>query len=121
LKRADRWWRALHWQCGMAGSVGTGEMPLPAAPTPAYLRSSRNQLPCCLQIFAGPLAGGARAVVLANMQTTQSQYPISNITVLWEQIGLQPGQRCRVRELYAGEWRGRGWVGGREVLGGGVC
>ena len=37
------------------------------------------------KIFAGPLAGGARAVVLANFQTTQSQYPLSNLTVFWEQ------------------------------------
>ena len=88
-----------------------------------HQRCSLPRLPCLalpgrLQIFAGPLAGGARAVVLANMQTTQSQYPISNITVLWEQIGLQPGQRCRVRELYAGEQlrrcvgEGRGWPSG---------
>ena len=55
----------------------------------------------CSQIYAGPLSAGARAVVLANFQTPTSQYPRSNITVFWEQIGLQPGQRARVRDLYA--------------------
>ena len=54
-----------------------------------------------LQIYAAPLAGGARAVVLANFQTTQSVYPVSNITVFWTQIGLQPGQRAVVRDLFA--------------------
>ena len=53
------------------------------------------------QIYAGPLSGGARAVVLANFQTTQSQYPISNITVYWEQLGLRPDVHAQVRDLYA--------------------
>lgn len=39
-------------------------------------------------------------MALANFQTTQSQYPMSNITVFWEQIGLARGQRCTVRDLY---------------------
>jgi hypothetical protein len=38
-----------------------------------------------------------------NQQTTQSQYPMSNITVFWEQIGLQRGQRALVRDLFAGK------------------
>ena len=54
------------------------------------------------QVYAGPLAGGQRGVILANFQTRSSQYPRSNITVFWPQIGLQPGVRCRVRDLYAG-------------------
>lgn len=63
-----------------------------------------------LQIFAGPLKGGDRAAVLANFQTTQSQYPISNITVFWEQLGLPADARCAVRDLYGerdlGVWQG---------------
>lgn len=63
---------------------------------------------CCLlcaapsQVYAGPLAGGDRAVVLANFGTLHSQYPTTNLTVFWQQIGLQPGQRVAVRDLYAG-------------------
>ncbi|KAL4432167.1 hypothetical protein ABPG77_005929 [Micractinium sp. CCAP 211/92] len=56
------------------------------------------------RIYAGPLAGGARAVVLANFQfahpTAFQQCPRTNITVFWGQIGLQPGQRALVRDLY---------------------
>jgi hypothetical protein len=65
-----------------------------------------------LQVYASPLSGGGRAVVLANFQTTYSQYPATNITVFWTQIGLQPGQRVAVRDLYEGgrrdvlEWQG---------------
>ena len=50
-------------------------------------------------------------VVLANFQTASSQYPRSNITVFWPQIGVQPGVRCRVRDLFAGavgQGRGQG-------------
>lgn len=36
-----------------------------------------------LQIYAGPLAGGARAVVLLNLHHTGGQYLQSNITVGW--------------------------------------
>ena len=39
--------------------------------------------------------------MLANFQTTQSQYPISNITVYWEQLGLRPDVHAQVRDLYA--------------------
>jgi hypothetical protein len=61
---------------------------------------------CRPQVYAAPLAGGDRAVVLANFQTTSSQYPRTNITVFWGQVGLQPGQRVTVRDLYAGEGAG---------------
>ena len=33
------------------------------------------------QVFAGPLAGGGRAVVLLNRHTVLSQYPTTNISV----------------------------------------
>lgn len=55
------------------------------------------------RVYAGPLAGGDRAVVLANFGTLHSQYPTTNLTVFWQQIGLQPGQRVAVRDLYAEE------------------
>ncbi|PSC75843.1 Alpha-galactosidase [Micractinium conductrix] len=58
------------------------------------------------RIYAGPLSGGARAVVLANFQfahpTAVQQWPRTNVTLFWHQIGLQPGQRARVRDLYTG-------------------
>ena len=69
------------------------------------------------RVYAGPLAGGARAVALANFATPLgNQYPATNVTVFWSQVGLQPGQRCRVRDLYAGEHRR---AGGRVLQGGG--
>lgn len=70
---------------------------------------SPTSAPCLPQVYAGPLAGGARAVVLANFQfahpTAFQQCPRTNITVFWPQIGLQPGQRARVRDLYEGASR----------------
>ncbi|KAI3436067.1 hypothetical protein D9Q98_002125 [Chlorella vulgaris] len=53
------------------------------------------------KIFATALAGGSRGVVLWNLQTTQSQYPLSNITVFWEQIGLGGSQRATVRDVFS--------------------
>ena len=40
-----------------------------------------------LQVYAGPLEDGARAAVLFNRHTAGTQYPISNVTVRWEDIG----------------------------------
>ncbi|KAI7846119.1 hypothetical protein COHA_000380 [Chlorella ohadii] len=53
------------------------------------------------RIYAGPLAGGARAVVLLNLHHTGGQYLQSNITVHWRQIGLPAGAAAAVRDLYA--------------------
>jgi alpha-galactosidase len=53
------------------------------------------------RIYAGPLAGGARAVVMLNTHTTGGQYLQSNITVHWRQIGLPAGAAAVVRDLYA--------------------
>lgn len=53
-----------------------------------------------LQIYAGPLAGGARAVVLLNLHTTGGQYLSSNITVTWQQLGLPAHKAAEVRDLY---------------------
>ncbi len=76
-----------------------------------------------MQVFAGPLAGGARAVVMANFQTTQTQYPMSNVTVYWEQLGLRRDQAATVRDVYGGgpgcrEWAASaaGWAPLNEPL-----
>lgn len=56
------------------------------------------------RVYAGPLASGDRAVMLCNFATPLgNQYPASNVTVFWGQVGLQPGQRCAVRDLFAGK------------------
>ena len=54
-----------------------------------------------LQIYAAPLEGSARAVVLLNLHHTGGQYLVSNITVSWEQLGLPAGAAAAVRDLYA--------------------
>ncbi len=41
------------------------------------------------QVYAGPLEDGARAAVLFNRHTAGTQYPISNVTVRWEDIGAR--------------------------------
>lgn len=53
-----------------------------------------------LEVYAAPLSGGARAVVMFNRHTTDSQYATSNITVTWEQLGLPADAQCGVRDLY---------------------
>lgn len=53
------------------------------------------------QIYAGPLEGSARAVVLLNLHTIWGQYLVSNLTVTWEQLGLPEGAAATVRDLYA--------------------
>jgi len=47
------------------------------------------------------LKGGSRAVVLFNRHSITTQYPISNVTVSWEQLGYPPEVEARVRDLYA--------------------
>ena len=39
------------------------------------------------QVYAGPLEDGARAAVLFNRHVDGSQYPLSNVTVRWDDIG----------------------------------
>lgn len=53
-----------------------------------------------MQIWAGPLAGSARAVVLFNRHTTGSQYLNTNITVPWELLGIPSGTQAVVRDLF---------------------
>lgn len=59
-----------------------------------------------LRIYAAPLAGGGRAVVLLN---TGDAGP-TNITVTWQQLGLPAGTAAGVRDLFAerdvGEFEG---------------
>ncbi len=57
-----------------------------------------------LEVYAGPLAHNARVAVLFNRLNTDSQYPTSNITVLWEQVGVEAGSVCRVRYVEGGGW-----------------
>ena len=57
----------------------------------------------CMQVYAGPLKGGSRAVVLFNRHVIGTQYPISNITVTWETLGYDSKATARVRDLFAEE------------------
>ena len=54
-----------------------------------------------MQVYAGPLKGGSRAVVLFNRHAFGTQYPISNITVTWGQIGFASDVEATVRDLHA--------------------
>ena len=56
-------------------------------------------LPPCPQIYAAPLAGGARAVVLFNAGPLEAG--AASMTVRWEQLGLPNGTKAAVRDLYA--------------------
>lgn len=53
------------------------------------------------QVYAGPLSGGGRAVVLFNRHSSGTQYPISNITVNWAMLGYKPGTEAAVRDLFS--------------------
>ncbi|KAL4458746.1 hypothetical protein ABPG75_013611 [Micractinium tetrahymenae] len=53
------------------------------------------------RVYAAPLAGGGRAVVLLNLHTPGGQYVVSNISVSWEELGLPAGTPAAVRDLYA--------------------
>jgi len=52
-------------------------------------------------VYAGPLQGGSRAVVLFNRHAAGTQYPISNITVTWKDLGLDSDAEATVRDLHA--------------------
>jgi len=54
-----------------------------------------------VQVYAGPLKGGSRAVVLFNRHSITTQYPISNVTVTWEQLGYPSDAQATVRDLHA--------------------
>lgn len=60
-----------------------------------------KQLDGALQVYAGPLTGGSRAVVLFNRHSITTQYPISNVTVTWEQLGYPTDMKADVRDLNA--------------------
>ena len=52
--------------------------------------------PAALQVYAGPLEGGSRAVVLFNRHTaTDPKFAMHNMTVFWKSIGLPPTERVR--------------------------
>ena len=67
----------------------------------AWRGSTPNPVGCCeiersthakglahTQVYAGPLAGGARAVVLLNRHLFADTDNMQNITVTWKAIGL---------------------------------
>lgn len=54
-----------------------------------------------LEVYAGPLEGGSRAVILFNRHAIGTQYPISNITVTWKDVGFEPDVEATVRDLHA--------------------
>ncbi|KAL3147731.1 hypothetical protein ABBQ32_002472 [Trebouxia sp. C0010 RCD-2024] len=54
-----------------------------------------------MEVYAGPLKGGSRAVVLFNRHSITTQYPISNVTVTWEQLGYPSDVKADVRDLHA--------------------
>ena len=58
-------------------------------------------MPVVMQVYAGPLKGGSRAVVFFNRHVISTQYPISNITVTWRDLGYPPGAEATVRDLHA--------------------
>ena len=48
------------------------------------------------QVYACPLEGGSRAVVLFNRHTaTDPKFSMHNMTVFWKSIGLPPTERVR--------------------------
>ena len=51
-----------------------------------------------MQVYAGPLAGGARAVALFNRH--HPEYPLNNITVTWSDVGCDGDAKAVVRDLY---------------------
>ncbi|BDA44947.1 Alpha-galactosidase [Coccomyxa sp. Obi] len=66
------------------------------------------------EVYAGPLEDGSRAVVLFNRHTSGTQYPLSNITVQWQDLGFEGELDATVRDLFAekdlgtfsGSWTG---------------
>lgn len=60
-----------------------------------------------LQVYAGPLKGGSRAVIMFNRHSITTQYPISNVTVTWQQLGYPSDVQATVRDLHAEKEVGR--------------
>jgi translation initiation factor IF-2 len=54
-----------------------------------------------VQVYAGPLKGGSRAVVLFNRHSITTQYPITNVTVTWDHLGYPSDAQATVRDLHA--------------------
>lgn len=49
------------------------------------------------QVYAAPLVGGARAVVLLNRhQQLDPNFAVQNLTVFWRSIGLSPNVTVRL-------------------------
>jgi alpha-galactosidase len=54
-----------------------------------------------VQVYAGPLKGGARAVVLFNRHSPDYRY--NNMTVTWEQLGYDATEAAVVRDMFLQE------------------
>ena len=52
----------------------------------------------CVQVYAGPLQGGDRVVVLFIRHNPEYRY--NNMTVTWEQLGYASDAEATVRDLY---------------------
>ena len=65
------------------------------------------------QVYAGPLEGGARAVVLFNRHSPDYRY--NNMTVTWKQLGYDADEAAVVRDMFLqqdlGEHRGETMLG----------
>ncbi|CAL5220459.1 g2480 [Coccomyxa viridis] len=56
------------------------------------------------EIYAAPLQGGSRAVVMFNRhQQLDPLFNVQNLTVFWASIGIAPNATCTVRDLYGRE------------------
>ncbi|KAK9812150.1 hypothetical protein WJX73_000379 [Symbiochloris irregularis] len=55
------------------------------------------------EVWAAPLQGGGRAVVLFNRQMAAEGVTSRELTVHWHQIGYEPGIQVKVRDLYKGK------------------
>ena len=52
----------------------------------------------CMQVYAAPLQGGGRAVVLFNRH--HPEYPTNGVTVRWDMLGFNSCEDAVVRDLY---------------------
>lgn len=69
-----------------------------------HIFSLLKRLILCWQVYAAPLQGGSRAVVLFNRyQQLDENFPVQNLTVYWKSIGIPMNATVRVRCLHLQE------------------
>ena len=66
-----------------------------------HSEAGSTNVPCAAQVYAGPLEGGARAVVLFNRHSPDYRY--NNMTVTWEQLGYDTDEAAVVRDMFLRE------------------